>query len=449
MQLTKELFVIPHEDNFILYAPLKRAVAEVNGDMISLLKRLKAGKNLRDLDEWLRPLLEIGIVTNGETPISKYVPKTDYTPTTVTLIPSFDCNLRCTYCFSKAGETPEKIMDIEIAKAAIDLVIKNSKMEGEKEVGLAFHGGGEPFLERNIPLVKKSVEYFKQQAVSCGLNPKVAAVTNGLIAPNSLEWIVSEFHDIDVSCDGPEDIQNRQRPLKNGGKSFPWVMRTVDYLESRGFNYGLRATVTKESVSRMPEIISFFNTISPSLDHYKLEPVFECGRCMTSKTEAPKPEDFIKYMVEAKAVGRNLGKTVSYSGSIIDSIFDSFCSTLDKGFFCVLPDGNVTSCLEVYEESDPRAKIFFTGNYDFGSQSFVFLMDRVDKLRSRNVDNIPYCRDCFAKYHCAGECPSRCYTQTGSLFDPSANPRCQINREIIKEAFVERLKGGEKNDSKF
>lgn len=442
MQPTQELFVIPNGNSYILYAPLKRAVAEVNGDMIGLLKRLKAGENLGDLEERLKPLLEIGIVTNGETPISKYVPKIDYTPTTVTLIPSFDCNLRCTYCFSKAGDAPGKIINIEIAKAAIDLVIKNSNMKGEKEVGLAFHGGGEPFLEKNISLVKGSVEYFKKQAESCSLNPKVAAVTNGLISHSFLEWIVSEFHDIDVSCDGPEDIQNRQRPLKNGGKSFPWVMRTVDYLESKEFKYGLRATITKESVSRMPEIISFFNSVSPSLEHYKLEPVFECGRCMTSKTEAPKPEDFIKYMAEAKSVGRNLGKTVTYSGSIIDSIFDCFCSTLDKGFFCVLPDGNVTSCLEVYEESDPRAKIFFTGRYDFDSHSFVFDMDRVDKLRSRTVDNIPYCKDCFAKYHCAGECPSRCYTQTGSLFDPSANPRCHINREIIKEALLERLKGG-------
>ena len=413
MQLTKELFVIPYEERFILYAPLKRAVAEVNGDMINLFKRVKAGEDIGCLKKKLEQLRDVGIVTEGETPIAEYVPKTDYIPTTVTIIPSFDCNLRCVYCFSNAGENPGKTMDIEIAKAAIDLIIENSKAKGEKQVGLAFHGGGEPFLEKNMNLVRESVEYFKKQVELGNLISMVAVTTNGLMNRRTLEWVVSEFDDIGVSLDGPEIIQNRQRPLKNGGKSFPLVMRTVDYLESKGFKYSLRATITKESVSKMPEIISFFNMISPSLDHYRLEPVFECGRCMTSKTEAPKPEDFIKYMGEAKIVARNLGKTVTYSGSIIDDIYDCFCNSLDKGFFCVLPDGKVTSCLEVYKESDPRADVFFTGKYDSSSKNFIFYMDRIEKLRLRNVDSIPYCRDCFAKYHCAGECPSSAISGTG------------------------------------
>ena len=44
MHLTKELFVIPHGEAFILYAPLKRAVAEVNADMVLLLRRVQAGE---------------------------------------------------------------------------------------------------------------------------------------------------------------------------------------------------------------------------------------------------------------------------------------------------------------------------------------------------------------------------------------------------------------------
>ena len=110
----------------------------------------------------------------------------------------------------------------------------------------------------------------------------------------------------------------------------------------------------------------------------------------------------------------------------------------------------MTSCLEVCRKSDPRADVFILGKYDSNSREFVFYHDRIQTLRSRNVDSISNCRDCFAKYTCAGDCPVRGYTQSGSLFDTTKNTdRCQINQELVKNNLLEKLKGGEKNDSKI
>ena len=161
MQTTKELFVIPHEGNFILYAPLKRAVAEANGDMIHLLKRLNAGEDIGDLERKLDPLRKIGIVMDEEDSVVDCAPKKEFYPTSVTLIPSLDCNLRCVYCYSAAGESVGKTMDLEVAKSAIDLIIKNSLVQEEEQVELGFHGGGEPLLGKNMGLIKGAVEYFR------------------------------------------------------------------------------------------------------------------------------------------------------------------------------------------------------------------------------------------------------------------------------------------------
>jgi len=449
MHLTKELFVIPHKDRFILYAPLKRTVAEVNGDMVNLLKRLKAGEDIGGLEKRLDKLKQLGIVTDGETPIAEYVPKTDYTPTTVTLIPSLDCNLKCVYCYSNAGEGVEKTMDTEVGKAAIDFVIGNALVTRDKKAVLVFHGGGEPFLNRNMGMVRNAVEYFKNQTSSNGLKSDVVGTTNGVMNKKTLEWVASNFDTLNISLDGPEDIQNEQRPTKGGGRSFPQVMKTIEYLESRGFKYHLRATITRESVSRIPEIVEFFNSIS-STDRIILEPLYECGRCNTSNAKAPDPEEYIKYLSESRKIAKALGKKADFSGSVVDGIYDCFCRSLDSGFFCVLPDGNVSSCLEVSDESDPRARVFMTGKYDPDAKEFTFHKDRIQTLRSRNVDNIPYCKDCFAKYNCAGDCPSKCYAQSGSLFDLSFNAdRCEMAQGVIKEILIEKLKGGDKNDSKI
>src|SRR3989344_4290343 len=414
MHLTKELFVIPYEENFILYAPLKGAVAEVNGETIRLLNRLRQGENVGELEKRLSQLKKVGIITDGETPVESYVPKTDFSPTSVTLIPGLSCNFKCVYCYSSAGENDGKTMDFGVAKSAIDFIMKNTR-DTEIKPELVFHGGGEPFLNQNMILVRRTVEYFKRQTELHGLTPKIAGTTNGFMSRETLEWIVSNFDSLTISLDGPEDIQNKQRPTINGGKSFHRVMETVNHLESTHFKYGLRASITKNSVSKIPEIVEFFCSIS-SAESFALEPIFECGRCATTNEKTPDSKDYINYLIKSREIAKKTDRVIHYSGSIIEGIYDCFCSSLDTGFFCVLPDGDVTSCLEVCRESDPRRDVFITGKYDFDSKEFVFYMDRIQKLRSRNIDNIDYCKDCYAKYNCAGDCPSKCLSQSGSLF---------------------------------
>ena len=454
MELTKELFVIPHEDRFILYAPLKKAVAEVNGDMIGLLKRVKAGESIGDLEKRLDSLRQIGIVTDGETPIPNFVPERDYNPTAVTLIPTLDCNLRCKYCYSAAGEETGKIMDKEIAKAAIDFVVKNALDKNKKQIELGFHGGGEPFLPQNMSLVQWAFDYFKDQGENYNVQTLVSAVTNGVMSRKTLEWITSNFDEVSISFDGPEDIQNSQRPLKNGGKSFPSVLKTVEYLESIKFRYNLRSVITQGSVSRMPEIVEFFNSIAPSIDHFTFEPLFECGRCDASNlisldpyAKSPNPKDYVKYLIEARKTAAQFDKTARYACSDLEGVSNYFCSAVESGFFFVLPSGDVTSCLEICRKSDSRSQTFMIGKYDTHSKDFIFYMDRIATLRSRTVDKVSNCSDCFAKYNCAGDCPARCYTESGSLFDTSKNrDRCEMAQGMVKQALIDKLKGGDKND---
>ena len=190
-------------------------------------------------------------------------------------------------------------MEIEVAKAAIDFVIRNAKLKGKRQVGLVFHGGGEPFLHKNMGMVKEAVSYFRTQASSCDLEADVAASTNGVMSHETLEWVASNFDHLNLSIDGPEDIQNRQRPAADGRSSFPRVMETVSRLESMKTRHHLRATITNESVSRMPEIFRFFSSISSS-GTFALEPLFECGRCWTTKTEAPSIEDYIAQLIKTR-----------------------------------------------------------------------------------------------------------------------------------------------------
>ncbi len=445
MQLTKELFVIPNKSNFFLYAPLKGVIMEVNRDMITLLKQIQRGRSIEGLENELTLLLEKGILVESEEQLQEPTKKKNvepkYFPTSVTLMPTFDCNLRCIYCYAEGGENIGGDMKQEVAKAALDLIVHNAQESGNKKIQLGFHGGGEPLLGKNMDFLKWCVGYFQEQAESRGLKPKISSATNGMISEKNLEWILTNFNHLNVSLDGPEDIQNRQRPMAGGRPSFQYVTATIARLEEKGFPYGIRATITDESVSRMSEIVEFFHVIAPSLKSFHLEPLSECGRCKTSNAKAPAPLDFLKYALQAKEVADKLDISIHYSGSKLGEVHHYFCGAAGKNFF-VTPDGNVTTCLEACREGDEKSRLFMIGSYNPNQGSFVFDTNKTRKLMERRVENVPYCRDCFGKYSCAGDCLAKIFTQSGDLYDPSNNLRCMINRGLLLHDIKKRLKGG-------
>ena len=168
-----ELFMIEEEDSqdsYFLYVPLSGSVARVSGGAINLIWNVENG--------WEFPASEIGVVNKLEKQrflvTQKFVDEFeknrvperdgDYKPTSVTLMPTFDCNLKCVYCYSKGGEDIGQDLSPEVARASIDLIVGNAKEQGKERVHLGFHGGGEPFYPRTMPLVRDSVSYFKQKA---------------------------------------------------------------------------------------------------------------------------------------------------------------------------------------------------------------------------------------------------------------------------------------------
>ena len=70
------------------------------------------------------------------------------------------CNFTCEYCFAKGGKYhgPDAIMSKEVAKRAIDFLLKNSG--GHHNLDIDFFGG-EPLM--NLDVVKFTVDYARSK----------------------------------------------------------------------------------------------------------------------------------------------------------------------------------------------------------------------------------------------------------------------------------------------
>jgi uncharacterized protein len=123
-----------------------------------------------------------------------------------------------------------------------------------------------------------------------------------------------------------------------------------------------------------------------------------------------------------------LGVNMIYSGLRVDSLLSKFCAAPGDGFN-ILPEGMVTSCYEITEQDDPKAELFYYGHFSSETKRFEFDMKKIERLKQYSVEHLEFCRDCFCKWHCAGDCISKVFDAGGS-FVHAGSPRCGLNRSL-------------------
>jgi uncharacterized protein len=432
-KLSCDLFLLDYkEGNKILYAPRLRFVFVANPDLQYLLSLIIKNQinifNDQQI-EILEYLESKGVLNQKREWIANQTSSNEFKPLSLTLFPTNRCNLRCIYCYASAGDfKPMKIRWI-YARSAIDFVIKNLIETNNKTFPLGFHGGGEPLYEWN--LIKKIVEYAEDKCKENNLEISIGSATNGVLSPKQLEWIIEHFYSLTVSFDGNIYSQNFHRPLSTGKGSFKYVDRTLKFLDCKNFRYGIRSTISAENIDQMEDIMNFI------LQNYKcnliqLEPISNTGRCVLNNDLTLDLHKFAEKYVICEDMAIKAGVQLTYSGCKIDSLSNIFCG-ISNDCFAVTPDGYIATCFEVTSKDDPRSEKFFVGRIDRNGKIFIDESKR-DYIKSIKVNNIDYCNDCFAKWHCAGECITR--LGHDDYLGPRGHDRCQLNRELLKDNII-------------
>ncbi|MBN2357445.1 radical SAM protein [candidate division KSB1 bacterium] len=436
--LTADVFTIPyHDDESILYAPLLGFVCVVNDDVINLLADVEH-IDLKTLNKeekaTLRYLEDKGLLNGSREYNCVHPYQEKYQPAQLTLFPTNQCNLRCIYCYASAGEQKPLVMDWHYAVSAIEFMITSLKERGGKHLSLGLHGGGEPLYPWQF--IKRVVGYVEDRCSQEGLTHAIFSASNGVLSEKQLQYIVKHFVNLNISFDGLPHVQDYHRPLAGGQGSFEHVDRTMRFLDEKKFNYGIRGTVSDYNINLMPEIVRYIG------EHYRcksvhLEPLFYCGRCKTTGTMDPGIEAFAEQFKRCEDVAAEYGINLIYSGCHIDMLRNMFCG-VSCANFSVTPDGYLTACYEVTDREDSKSEKFFFGR--IREDGTIFIDDeKRRRLHSLTVDQLDYCRDCFAKWHCAGECAAK--IPHDDITGARGHDRCQLNRQLIAERLKRIVEG--------
>lgn len=441
MSICPEYYSIKIENNkYFVYFPNEEIILDVNNAGKIFINEFFGNKSSKNENSELREILiEIESNLNSQkiNNNTEVISQKDFCPTHVTLCVTQNCNLKCLYCYASGGES-NKTIDYEIATKAIDFVISNAINKNEKEVSVGFHGGGEPTVEEE--LLFALTQYLYKNAKRTGLVPKLQLGTNGVMSDNMRCFICENFHSITISLDGPPEIQNIQRPTKDLNiESFVEVEKTIRYFEIHNLKYGVRSTITDYNVHKMKEIVEQIYSIYPPAA-IRLEPVYFTGRAKSNTTLSLDKSQFIDEYRNLSEWADHKKYKIGYSG-IGQYKRDQFCSAVIPNFI-VTHDGYVTACLEVIEPYDERSKKFFYGLYDVIQKEFKFNSKQIKSLRDMRTMLPPKCNNCYAKYHCAGDC----YTKRTPKNQPI---RCKINRALFKHILIERFHTGKSYSEMF
>ena len=324
----------------------------------------------------------------------------------ICIIPTNDCNLGCQYCFAATEPKKEGVIKWEIAKAAVDLGIRNAilnrMMNGTGQFELRFFGGGEPtdYWEEFEQIVIYARRMAKEKNVKC----LISKITNGQIDKKNYQWIRRNIDEIYISFDGPPEIQNKQRPTHDGRESFTKSWKFLEAMDTLDVKINsIRVTTTAESVKKMVEIAEFFWTNLSKQHPLQFEPVYlsEVGR---KNVLMPSAKDFVENFRAVEIYAAQRKGLVSSATKPLTIRNGSYCDSLEgKGLF-ITPDGCLSLCSEISALDDPRKDRYFVGEYNEHTNQFELSKQGESIIR----EGLPSkCESCFAKFNCSGGCEPR------------------------------------------
>jgi len=356
-----------------------------------------------------------------------------FAPVCLTVYPNNECNLICKYCYAapRSPSKPAPRVALAAIRATAALVARHCAARS-LPFTLVLHGGGEPTLDQH--LADAILDTVEQITIEQGLPLFRYIATNGVMSAVKAAWLAERFDLIGLSCDGPESIQARQRPLWGGESSTPFVERTAQTAHEAGKLVHVRATITPYSVHRQTEIAEYVcQRLKPQEIH--VEPVYQVGRAMTAGRDCfgvDQAEEFVAEFLKARGVAQRHGVEWLTSGSRPGEIHGPYCQVF-RDVLHLVPGGVATACFKTVDAGHARKQALAIGEQEMASGRFSLDEARIQLLREALRREPPQCATCFNRYHCVRDCPDSCPLEG---VPASLSFRCRV-QQLLAQAHLQ------------
>lgn len=374
-------------------------------------------------------------------------------------MPTYNCNLRCPYCFQDHMRTqPEyahllRTMRPEVVDrifAAMPVLEREHGVEEGDDFtrNIGFYGG-EPFLAVHRPII----EYIMNKARSMG-PVRFWAVSNAteleayedLLGPDGVAQV-------QITLDGPPDEHDKRRIHADGSGSFDQIARNIDLCLDRGAVVSVRMNLDKSNILHVPrlaeEIVARgwdsrrgFSVYTARVVHGNAHTKFQTSFATTWELDQAIDDLRIAYPA-MRVIGRPDDGMQARARRLFDDrahglshLKSSFCGA-HTGMYIFDPFGDIYACWE--RTGDERIRI---GRVLDGGQ--VEMNEGLTKMwHSRTPASNPTCRKCRYALHCGGGCAVLAEGQNGKFYSNYCDGYGERFRHSVAQAYLDHVSGAE------
>ncbi|MBU7034117.1 MAG: radical SAM protein [Theionarchaea archaeon] len=357
------------------------------------------------------------------------------------IIPTYTCNLRCTYCWeqllhSRGKEWINRTLSLEetdLFFAALDELDEKST---RKKPLIYF--GGEPLLPENEELIS----YIMKEGSKRGYTHYF--VTNGTNIPHYLPLFRKHaVHGVQITLDGTQEVHDARRKGPGNEGSFQRIVEGIALLSSHRIMTHIRVNIDYSNVDCLESLASFLKMKGWHINRYTvpyLASVFNYGCGAYAK--AYRREESMSHLLSLwknESIWEVFKRGVSGFHSLESVLRDEVwspqfynCRAHSNQLFFD-PHGNIYPCWESVGEEDHCVGQFIP-SLEFNRT--------YEMWRKRTVMNMKECRECSYAFVCGGGCAYHAHASKGSIFAPVCQPTRQVLEEYIPFCYRKFLSEG-------
>ncbi len=427
---------MPGGDRVLVVQPLSGQAALVHREEADALRALAPGGSLSaSLPE--STLRAAGFVVDSEEEerallaeaATAWAREAERTPTQLVVVPSFGCNLACTYCYQEAFDaTPGTLMAPEVVDALFRYVDRHHLGAKPKPYLTLF--GGEPL--RDTPAHHDRIGRLLRGARERSLG--VAVVTNGYDLERFVPSLAAApVKEVQVTLDGPRRLHDRRRPHASGRGTFDRVVSGIDLLVSARIPVNLRVVVDRENMSALPELAELAGArgwLDLPASRFKTQlgrnyELFGCASRQRRDQLFDRVELWARYLelTEARPILRKFHRPrfhgighLAEVGELPAPNFDACPATKKEWAFG--PDGSIYGCTATVGHP---AHVLGRFHPDIARDDGA-----IAAWRERSALTIPRCRDCALAPVCGGGCGAIAWDRDGTPLAPDCRPVAEL-----------------------
>lgn len=346
------------------------------------------------------------------------------TPTQLIVVPTFACNLACTYCYQEAFESARGLVEPAVIDAFFAWIDRFHAHDEPRPYITLF--GGEPLVD--TPGHHDRLRRYLDGARARRLD--VAVVTNSY----DLEAFVAELsrgpvREVQVTIDGPQSVHDGRRPHGSGGATFEKIVRGIDAIVATRIPVNLRIVVDRSNLPALPDLARFADdkgwlTLPESRFKTQVGRNYELFGCAAGQKRADlyeRAELWAAYveLAEREPVLRKLYRPrfhgighLADTGELPAPNFDGCPATKKEWAFG--PDGTLYGCTATV--GNPRHRL---GRYYPEVERDE---EAIAGWRARSTLTIDACAECALAPMCGGGCGAIAAARTGSPMKPDCRP---------------------------